>query len=108
VLPKHGSTSALKVQNPSFHHLLNLPRRPISSKNPAFIFCFQDLKEKEMSFFAQIGQGLAYVHQEAVKHVTPENINWATQEVWKNVDNAAQQINQVFILPPDLLNILSN
>ncbi|RFU78684.1 hypothetical protein TARUN_3531 [Trichoderma arundinaceum] len=46
-----------------------------------------------MSFFDRIGEGLAYAHQEAAKHITAENINRGAQEVWRNLDNAAQQEN---------------
>ncbi|KAH6604623.1 hypothetical protein Trco_006330 [Trichoderma cornu-damae] len=47
-----------------------------------------------MSFFAQVGQGLAYAHREAAKHITAENLNRGAQEVWKNIDSAAQHVSQ--------------
>lgn len=50
-----------------------------------------------MSFFDQLGQGLAIVQREAAKHITPENINRAAEEVRRHADHAAQQIQQVFI-----------
>ncbi|KAL7969554.1 hypothetical protein HDV63DRAFT_410905 [Trichoderma sp. SZMC 28014] len=47
-----------------------------------------------MSFFDQIGQGLAIVQREAAKHITPENINRAAEEIRRHADHAAQQIQQ--------------
>lgn len=51
-----------------------------------------------MSFFDQLGQGLAIVQQEAAKHINPESINRAAEEIRKHVDNAAQQIHQACAL----------
>ncbi|KAM0485343.1 hypothetical protein ACHAPX_001329 [Trichoderma viride] len=47
-----------------------------------------------MSFFDQLGQGLAIVQREAAKHITPENINRAAGEIRRHADHAAQQIQQ--------------
>lgn len=47
-----------------------------------------------MSFFNQLGQGLAIAQQEAAKHINPENINRAAEEIRKHVDYASQQIHQ--------------
>lgn len=47
-----------------------------------------------MSFLDQLGQGLAVVQREAAKHITPENINRAAEEIRRHVDNAAQQVHQ--------------
>ncbi|PNP43329.1 hypothetical protein TGAMA5MH_04786 [Trichoderma gamsii] len=47
-----------------------------------------------MSFFDQLGQGLAIVQREAAKHITPENINRAAEEIRRHADHAAQQIQQ--------------
>jgi hypothetical protein len=54
-----------------------------------------------MSFFDQLGQGLAIVQQEAAKHINSENINRASGEIRRHADHAAQriqQVQQVFIL----------
>ncbi|KAL7926145.1 hypothetical protein ACQKWADRAFT_281878 [Trichoderma austrokoningii] len=47
-----------------------------------------------MSFFNQLSQGLAFAQQEAARHITPENINRAAEEIRRHVDHAAQQVHQ--------------
>jgi hypothetical protein len=51
-----------------------------------------------MSFFDKLGEGFAIVQQEAAKHITPENINRAAEEIRKHAGHAVQQIQQVFIV----------
>lgn len=58
-----------------------------------------------MSFFERIGEGLAFAHREAAKHITAENINRGAQEAWKAVDYAAQQAQQVRLMKK--LSVLS-
>ncbi|KAK1255313.1 hypothetical protein MKX08_009308 [Trichoderma sp. CBMAI-0020] len=47
-----------------------------------------------MSFFNQLGQGLAIVQQEAAKHINPENINRAAEEIRKH-HATPENINRV-------------
>ncbi|KAM0453466.1 hypothetical protein ACHAO4_005059 [Trichoderma viride] len=53
-----------------------------------------------MSFFDQLGQGLAIVQQEAAKHINPENINRAAEEIRKhhvtpeNINRAGEEVQK--------------
>ncbi|KAL6904992.1 hypothetical protein GGI43DRAFT_297590 [Trichoderma evansii] len=96
VVPKRRWSASSESPTPysSFPLLVPYGRRFHQGTSFHLLLPAQRKKETKMSFFDQLGQGLAIVQQEAAKHITPENINRAAEEIRKHVDNAAQQIHQ--------------